>query len=135
LQSEYLKQLRYTVESHCLRFLLIIYAKTSKNGKIFRLKRIAAAQKYGRSAPPGRGAGPASAPLPGAGNASQEPPAEALQLLQAKQKSQTSPKRIDNNNIFRQNEWIKKYLGQNGSIKQMFSPAETKAMGFYGMLI
>ncbi len=70
--------------------------KTDRLNKYFRLKRIAAAQKNRRHAPPGRGPGPASAPLPGAGNGAQEPPAEALQLLQASQKaSKTSPERID----------------------------------------
>ncbi len=43
--------------------------------KQFRLKRIAAAQKYGRSAPFGRVPGPTSAPLSGTGNAAQEPSA------------------------------------------------------------
>ena len=82
--------------------------KTDRLNKYFRLKRIAAAQKNRRHAPPGRGPGPPSAPLPGVGNAAQEPPAEALQLLQASQKaSKTSPERIDLTNVFRQNELIK----------------------------
>jgi hypothetical protein len=71
--------------------------KTDRLNKYFRLKRIAAAQKNRRHAPPGRGPGHASAPLPGAGNAAQEPPAaSSLQLLQASLKaSKTSPERIN----------------------------------------
>ncbi len=65
------------------RYSWLENAEIDQLNRYVRLKRIAAAQKYGLTAPPGRGPGPASAPLPGAGNASQEPPAEALQLLQA----------------------------------------------------
>jgi hypothetical protein len=86
--------------------------KTDRFNQYFRLKRIAAAQIYGRSAPPGQGPGPASAPLPSAGNAAQEPPAEALQLLQASQKRAKIARTDRLKNSFRQNELIKETFGQ-----------------------
>jgi hypothetical protein len=54
--------------------------------------------------------GLASAPLPGDGNTAQEPPAEALQLLQASQ-TYSEPRKARTDGLkysFRQNELIKK---------------------------
>jgi hypothetical protein len=70
-------------------------------------------------------------------------PAPEMQLKSRQQKLfsffRRAKKRANNRqngsiiNHFCQNKLKNIYFGQNGSIKQIFSPAETKAMGSYGI--
>jgi hypothetical protein len=61
--------------------------------------------------PPGARPRPASIPLPGARNAAQEPPAEALQLFRrAKKRVKSSPERIDKKTVFAYKKGLKNIL-------------------------